>query len=77
MTIWLLRVSLPLILVLMAIPAIGQDDFAGEWAPLFHEDNPERLPGPELRDYIGIPFGLLPFTYSDYDWPAAATPGPW
>ena len=53
--IWLFRASLPLIVVLLAIPAIGQDDFAGEWAPLFHEDNPERLPGPELGDYMGIP----------------------
>lgn len=37
------------------VPAFGQADFAGEWVPLFHEDNPERLPGPELGDYMGIP----------------------
>ena len=47
--------SLPLVLVLLTVPAFGDDDFAGEWAPLFHEDNPERLPGPELGDYMGIP----------------------
>ncbi|HEY3044733.1 MAG TPA: hypothetical protein VGJ39_11945, partial [Vicinamibacterales bacterium] len=23
-------------------------DFTGEWAPRFHEDQPERVPGPEL-----------------------------
>jgi hypothetical protein len=40
---------------LAAIPAFGQVDFAGEWAPLFHEDLPERIPGPELGDYMGIP----------------------
>jgi hypothetical protein len=30
-------------------------DFTGEWAPRFHEDEPERVPGPELGDYLGIP----------------------
>src|SRR5438094_8780815 len=30
-------------------------DFTGEWAPRFHEDQPERVPGPELGDYLGIP----------------------
>ena len=28
-----------------ATPASAQADFSGHWAPLFHEDNPERLPG--------------------------------
>ena len=40
---------------LLSFPAFGQSDFAGEWVPLFHEDLPERLPGPELGDYMGIP----------------------
>ena len=40
---------------LLGFPAFGQADFAGEWVPLFHEDLPERLPGPELGDYMGIP----------------------
>ena len=53
--IWFLHVSLPVFLVLLTIPAFGDEDFSGEWAPLFHEDNPERLPGPELGDYMGIP----------------------
>ena len=30
-------------------------DFSGGWMPLYHEDGPERLPGPELGDYTGIP----------------------
>jgi hypothetical protein len=30
-------------------------DFSGAWMPLYHEDGPERLPGPELGDYTGIP----------------------
>jgi hypothetical protein len=40
---------------LLALPLIAQSDFSGEWAPLYHEDNPERVPGPELGDYMGIP----------------------
>jgi len=35
--------------------AYAQSDFSGHWAPLFHEDHPERIPGPELGDYLGIP----------------------
>ena len=38
-----------------AVPAFGQIDLAGEWAPVFHEDQPERGPGPEIGDYLGIP----------------------
>jgi hypothetical protein len=36
--------------------ALAQDiDFSGQWAPIYHEDGPERLPGPELGDYLGLP----------------------
>ena len=27
----------------------------GEWSPQFHEDQDERLPGPDLGDYLGLP----------------------
>ena len=40
---------------LMSLPAFAQVDFSGEWAPRFYEDAPERGPGPELADYLGIP----------------------
>jgi hypothetical protein len=40
---------------LLSVPAFGQADFVGQWAPLYHEDYPERIPGPELGDYMGIP----------------------
>ena len=30
-------------------------DFTGQWNPIFHEDGPERLPGPEIADYLGLP----------------------
>lgn len=39
----------------IAAPAFAQVDFSGEWAPRFYEDAPERGPGPELADYLGIP----------------------
>ena len=36
-------------------PAYAQVDFSGEWAPRFWEDQPERVPGPDLGDYLGLP----------------------
>ncbi|HUI80360.1 MAG TPA: hypothetical protein VLY24_20685 [Bryobacteraceae bacterium] len=44
-----------LVLFLSALPALAQVDFSGEWAPRFYEDQPERVPGPELGDYLGLP----------------------
>jgi hypothetical protein len=46
---------LTLLMMLVSAPAFAQIDFSGEWAPRFHEDQPERVPGPELGDYLGIP----------------------
>jgi hypothetical protein len=50
---WLLAVAL--LLASVATPAYAQVDFSGEWAPRFWEDQPERVPGPEIGDYLGIP----------------------
>jgi glyoxylase-like metal-dependent hydrolase (beta-lactamase superfamily II) len=44
-----------LLIAFTAVPASAQIDFSGEWAPRFWEDQPERVPGPELGDYLGIP----------------------
>jgi hypothetical protein len=46
-----------LLTLLLVVPArlSAQIDFTGEWAPIYHEDRPERLPGPELGDYTGLP----------------------
>jgi len=30
-------------------------DLSGNWAPIFHEDQPERGPGPELANFAGLP----------------------
>jgi hypothetical protein len=39
----------------LANAAAQHVDFSGAWMPLYHEDGPERLPGPDLGDYTGIP----------------------
>src|SRR5579885_1414722 len=41
--------------VLGILPASAETDFSGDWAPRFYEDQPERVPGPELGDYLGLP----------------------
>ena len=37
------------------VPAWAQLDISGGWAAMFHEDQPERIPGPALGDYLGLP----------------------
>src|ERR1700683_1897472 len=49
------RYSLFLLTALLSLPLAAQVDFTGEWAPLYHEDGPWRLPVPELGDYMGMP----------------------
>jgi hypothetical protein len=41
--------------VLAAGPAVAQVNLAGVWNPNYSEDAPDRLPGPELGDYAGLP----------------------
>jgi glyoxylase-like metal-dependent hydrolase (beta-lactamase superfamily II) len=36
-------------------PASAQVDLSGMWAPIFHEDQIERVPGPDIGDYAGLP----------------------
>jgi len=43
------------VIALMSLPAFAQMDLSGEWGPRFHEEQPERLGGPEIGDYLGIP----------------------
>jgi hypothetical protein len=35
--------------------AAAQVSLTGEWSPRYHEDLPDRIPGPELGDYTGLP----------------------
>jgi len=48
--------GLVMTLIVLAGPAaMAQRDIAGEWGALYHEDQPHRIPGPELGDYTGLP----------------------
>src|SRR5262245_58330731 len=38
-----------------SLPASAQIIIDGGWQAIFHEDQPERQPGPELGDYLGLP----------------------
>jgi hypothetical protein len=46
-----------LVLLSATLPrqAVAQIDLSGMWAPLFHEDQVERIPGPDVGDYAGLP----------------------
>ncbi len=46
-------------------PASAQADFSGVWQPRYHEDLVERIPGPELRDYLGLPINDAARQYAD------------
>lgn len=48
---WLATVAV----LLLAAPATAQVDFTGNWGVRFHEDYPERIPGPSLGDYLALP----------------------
>src|SRR6516162_3317119 len=50
-----LRFCLTATMMLAAAPVFAQVDLTGEWNPRFHEDQPERIPGPEIGDYLGLP----------------------
>jgi hypothetical protein len=41
--------------VALSTPAFAQVSLVGEWSPRYHEDQPDRIPGPELGDYTGLP----------------------
>jgi cyclase len=43
------------LVIATAAPAVAQVDLTGMWAPLFHEDQVERIPGPDVGDYAGLP----------------------
>lgn len=40
---------------LLSLPAFGQVNLAGVWQNLLDEDFPDRLAGPELGDFAGLP----------------------
>jgi hypothetical protein len=54
-TVLTISALLILLTVVGATPASAQIDLSGIWAPIMHEDQPERVPGPEVGDYSGLP----------------------
>ena len=50
-----LRGALVLAALGIASPSSAQFDISGSYNALFHEDQPERIPGPSLGDYLGLP----------------------
>ena len=50
-----LFVALFLLLPELGRPVSAQEDPTGFWDNRFHEDEPERIPGPEIGDYLGLP----------------------
>jgi hypothetical protein len=44
-----------LLALVLASPLKAQEDPSGEWRALYQEDFAERLPGPDVGDYLGIP----------------------
>ncbi len=64
------RLTVPALAMLMVgyaavLPAHAQADFSGVWQPRYHEDQPERIPGPELRDYLGLPINDAARQFAD------------
>lgn len=55
---------------LAGAPAFAVGDLSGRWQPILQEDWPERLPGPELGDYAGLPLNDAARRYAD-SWTAA------
>lgn len=60
------RLALVLALVLLTgAPAFAQADFSGAWAARLQEDFTERIPGPDLGDYLGLPINASARQYGD------------
>ena len=53
-----LRRAASIVFMMIAVApssARAQSDLTGSWGPRYHEDFPERIPGPELVNYAGLP----------------------
>ena len=54
----MIKLALTRLLVLSLLYPLGasaQLNLVGYWAPIFHEDFDERIPGPPIGDYLGLP----------------------
>ena len=54
-----------LLLSIWSAPAFAQADFTGTWGARYQEDFPERIPGPDLGDYLGLPINASARQFAD------------
>ena len=57
-----------LLLAMSSAPAFAQADFTGTWGALYQEDFPERIPGPDLGDYLGLPINASARQFATSSW---------
>jgi len=67
---WSVRCVLIVALALHATPLFAQSYLNGDWVGLFHEDEPDRAPGPDPGDYTGLPVNAAGRLYAD-SWDAS------
>jgi hypothetical protein len=48
-------VFVPITTLVSSVPALAQVELSGEWSTRQHEDSLERMPGPTIGEYVGIP----------------------
>ncbi|MGE0591905.1 MAG: hypothetical protein AB7G23_02130 [Vicinamibacterales bacterium] len=53
------------LLLLTVTPALAQFEIMGSYNTLLHEDQPERIPGPALGDYLGLPINESARAFAD------------
>jgi hypothetical protein len=59
-----------IVIALFSTPASAQSFLNGDWVGVFHEDQPERGPGPDLADYLGLPINAAARQYAQ-SWDAS------
>lgn len=52
-------------ILLAATPVAAQISLVGEWTGRYHEDQQDRVPGPDLGDYTGLPVNDAARRYAD------------
>src|SRR4029078_5299040 len=62
-----------LLLAVFSAPAFAQADFTGTWGARYQEDFPERIPGPDLGDYLGLPINASARQFVDSGDPSRIT----
>jgi hypothetical protein len=56
---------LAMLLIAPGRAAYAQADFTGTWGARYQEDFPERIPGPDLGDYLGLPINAAARQFAD------------